>query len=187
MIRNALRNRHLRQLEREQYQRAEQAQIAPLRERWKPFTLPLQAELQVHLSIYGIRAAHHATALLERMLSEQEQERQRATSLLSLPPLLRLPLTREQVAQRYRWSDFPLAVQDLLFTHYLTFTTRGLEKAERDVQQVTSTLRILLADPRAELGAALADHQAAFGVASMFDLASIAATLHTLLETNEKP
>lgn len=70
MIRNGAWRRYHSQQERERLKRAQQAQ---LRERWKPFSLPLQAEVQAHLSLYGLAAAAHATALLERLLHEHQQ------------------------------------------------------------------------------------------------------------------
>lgn len=184
MIRNGARVRHQQQLERERRERERQAQITHVKRRWKPFSYPIQAELQVHLSLYGVLAADHATSLLERM--HQEQQRPSPASLLSAPLPSRPALSREQLAQQYGWNDFPPMVQDLLSLHYTAFSREGdHQQTERDVSSVAKTLRLLLTDPRAELGAALAEHQTAFGAASMADVATIAARLSLLLEPTE--
>jgi hypothetical protein len=42
------------------------AQVMRLKERWRCFSLPVQAGLQEHLNRWGFEAAEHCTWLLER-------------------------------------------------------------------------------------------------------------------------
>lgn len=72
MIRNGMRIRLQRQLEQERQARAEQTQTALLQQRWKTFSLPVQAELQSHLDRFGVVAADHATFLVERVSQERK-------------------------------------------------------------------------------------------------------------------
>lgn len=70
--------------ERERRERAQQALIEHVKQRWAPFPLLIQVELQSHLTRFGLDAAEHATFLVERMLLERQAHHR--TSLLSPPP-----------------------------------------------------------------------------------------------------
>ena len=51
-------------------------------------------------------------------------------------------LTRDELAQRFRWTDtFSEEIQSRLFTHYTTFTHEGnANRALMDIQSVSDTL-----------------------------------------------
>lgn len=59
------------------------------------------------------------------------------------------PLTREQLAKEYQWSQFPEATQERLYTHYGRFTHEGdLTLAERDIQSASDALSWVLQGTR---------------------------------------
>ncbi len=95
------------------------------------------------------------------------------------------PLTREQLAQEYQWSQFPEAIQELLYRHYTTFDHAGdLRLAAADIQSVSDTLSWLVQGAR--LGAFLEEHRTYFGQASTDDLADMARQLAALRQKPEQ-
>ena len=60
------------------FQRKEAQQkeaIALLKERWTQYSLPIQAALDMHLTLYGYDSAYNATALVDRLLASLKKEK----------------------------------------------------------------------------------------------------------------
>lgn len=88
-------------------------------------------------------------------------------------------LTQEQLTNEYQWSHFPEAIQERLYTHYVTFNHAGnLQRAERDIQSASDTLSwVSQGEPLAPF---LKEHRRYFGEESANDLADIAQHLLNL-------
>ena len=86
------------------------------------------------------------------------------------------PLTREQLANEYQWSQFPEAIQERLSAHYVTFNHAGnFQRAERDIQSATDALFwVKRGEPLAPF---LKEHRRYFGEESAADLADMAEQL----------
>ena len=94
-------------------------------------------------------------------------------------------LTREQLAKAYQWNQFPEAIQQQLYQHYLEHTHDGdLELAERDIQSASDALSWVMLGSR--LDAFLKEHRQWFGEDSTNDLADIAKQL-TALQQKQAP
>lgn len=96
------------------------------------------------------------------------------------------PLTREQLAERYQWGQFPAAIQERLFAHYGKFTYGGnLTLAERDIQSASDALSWVMQGSR--LAPFLKEHRQWFGDDSTDDLADMAKQLAALQQASDQP
>ena len=67
MIRNGMRYRYLQEVERRRREREHNERLQQLHARWRLLNLPVQEELKLHLRLFGLDSAQHATTIVERL------------------------------------------------------------------------------------------------------------------------
>ncbi len=95
-------------------------------------------------------------------------------------------LTRDQLAAKNMWSNFPTSVQEKLFQHYCTFTHgENWRQAEFDVQNATTILYWVVQEVQErQLNGLYEDHTMHFTSESAQDVQRIVEEFKQLRQTD---